>query len=263
VTARSSRAAHVAGAARPRAGSRTRRSPGLRRTTTAARRRSADRCSCRRAARRRRVPWQAPGSRGRGRGTSVELVGQHRPDPDRRDGPRGELADPGGASGRVPSYPPGDGDLSLGHRRQLGTARSGVLRGHPATVDEYGGPAARDERSHDVDARAAVAGLVLQHHRVLVVPGAVHGHASPLVLLRRRLPRGKEVVDRDGRGLEIGGDDVIAVLAVVEPVELPLTERPRPPRQKHDRDGEEHPAAAQQESHAATVVRGPLSRLVG
>jgi hypothetical protein len=48
-------------------------------------------------------------------------------------------------------------------------------------------------------------------------------------------------------------------LTFVEPVELPLAQLDGQPGQEYDDQGEQHPAATQQESHDESLVRGVLS----
>ena len=136
-----------------------------------------------------------------------------------------------------------------------------VVGGQPAPVDQQRGAVGRDEGYHDVDARGAVAGAVADDHGVV---GVVR-RRSPVTSRHSRLPRTRSPAastsrDRDRVGRSLALDDRVALLAVLEPVELPLAEPPRQPGQQHHHEREEDPASAEQERqgpHAAKATGAP------
>ena len=146
-------------AARPRPGSRSRRSRARRRTTTAGRRRSAGRCRGRGARRGSRA-----GGRRRVLGVEVDEAAVHRrvdrlADPVAGDrAGRSRSGDLGAVAGAVDAHPAGDGDLAGRRRRDVvdGSAprrRSAASRGRPAARCRRRSPAGRRRRRPDAPSR--------------------------------------------------------------------------------------------------------------
>ena len=104
------------------------------------------------------------------------------------------------------------------------------------------------ERDDDLDPRGALAGAVADDDGLRGVVHAGRGDEAPLVLLRHRPARGEDVGHRDRCAVLVGGDDRVALLAVLEPSELPLAEPPGADGEDDDRHEEEEPAAAEEES---------------
>jgi hypothetical protein len=73
---------------------------------------------------------------------------------------------------------------------------------------------------------------------------------APLVLGRHRPAHRQHGLRRDRGSGHVVLRDRVALLAVVEPVELPLAEPEREVGQRDDHDEERDPASAEQESHA-------------
>ena len=182
---------------------------------------------------RRRAPWPGPGSRRRGRG-SRGRAGTAAPRAIRAEEiARVErsltLVAPPVASRRTH---PVTVTWPVGHRRQLGPGRPGVLgatssRGRPAP------PARRSVTSGVTTSTPAPPSRVWYFSTTVCsssqVPWTVtRRHSS---CSRRRPGRGRARRRRaPGAAFRLVATIAVVVLALVEPVELPLAQRPRPPR---------------------------------
>jgi len=184
---------------------------------------------------------------------AVDRVVQRRRDLDAGDRARRGVGDLGRAAGRVDAHPAGDRDLSgrrVGGRERVDPAVVGL---EPAAVHQDGRSLDGAQRGHQVDPGDAVAGAVADDDGVLGDVGPTGLDPTPLVGARDRTVHRQHVRDGHGRGVEVGQDQRVALLAVLLAVELPLPEGVRQVAERRDRDREEQPSARQEESHASSL----------
>jgi hypothetical protein len=164
-------------------------------------------------------------------------------------------ADVGAVALGVAAYPSRDGDLTARRRGHVGRGRAAVVGGVPAAVDQDARAVGELQRDDDVDTGLALAGAVAHDHRVVDRVGPGRLDDAPLGGRRDVLARRHHLGDRIGAGLLVALDDRVAFLAVLEAVELPLTEAPRHPGQGDDDQCEDDPAARDQEPQLVHAAR--------